>query len=115
MSIPLITWLWLVLAITLETIGTVSLKSSREFTVLVPSLIVFFAYAASFYMLVLVMRYLPVAVTYAFWSGLGTALILIAAIFIFGEKPDLAALIGIGMIIGGVVLIVGFSSMNVHI
>ena len=48
MSIPLITWLWLVLAITLETIGTVSLKSSREFTVLVPSLIVFFCLCGVF-------------------------------------------------------------------
>lgn len=111
---PPIAWLWLSLAIVLEVIGTTALKASQNFTHLLPSLVMVVGYGLSLYMLTHAMRYMPVAVTYAFWSGLGIILIMIASIIIFKEIPDLPAIIGIALIIVGVVLISGFSQMNVH-
>lgn len=107
-----IAWLWLTLAIIGEVIATTSLKASKELTVLVPSIFIFVGYGAAFYFMILAMRHLPVAVTYAFWSALGIVFITIVSMFRFNEKPDLPAVLGIGLIIMGVVLISFFSKMK---
>ena len=112
MSYPPIAWLWLTLAIIGEIIGTTSLKASKEFTVLLPTLLIFIGYSISFYFMILTMRHMPVALTYAFWSALGIVCITVCSIIRFNEKPDLPALIGIGFIIGGVLLITVFSKMK---
>ncbi|MCE2517369.1 MAG: multidrug efflux SMR transporter [Alphaproteobacteria bacterium] len=105
-------WLWLTLAIIGEVIATTSLKASKELTVLVPSIFIVVGYGAAFYFMILAMRHLPVAVTYSFWSALGIVFITIVSMYRFGEKPDLPAVLGIGLIIMGVVLISFFSKMK---
>ena len=77
MNFPPIAWLWLTLAIVGEIIGTTSLKASKEFTVLMPTIFIAVGYGLSFYFMILAMRHLPVAVTYAFWSALGIVFITI--------------------------------------
>ena len=65
-------------------------------------------------MLSLVMKSIPVGVTYAIWSGLGIVLISIASLLLYDQKLDLAALLGIGLIIAGVLVIQLFSSSSGH-
>lgn len=102
-------YLYLAIAILAEVIGTSALKASKEFTNLLPSLIVVVGYGIAFYFMSLALRTIPIGVTYAIWSGIGIVLIAIAGIFIYKEIPDLPAIIGMGLIILGVVVIHVFS------
>ncbi|CAA0080440.1 Multidrug transporter [Zhongshania aliphaticivorans] len=74
-----------------------------------PSLVVVIGYAIAFYFLALVLKTIPVGVAYAIWSGMGIVLITLVAVVAFGQKPDLAAIIGMLLIISGVVVIHTFS------
>ena len=67
-------YFYLAIAIISEVAGTSALKASAQFTRLVPSLIVVVGYGLSFYMLTLVLKTLPLGITYALWSGLGMIL-----------------------------------------
>ena len=58
-------YLYLGIAILAEVIGTSALKASREFTNLVPSLIVVVGYGAAFYFMTLALRSIPLGITYA--------------------------------------------------
>lgn len=107
-----IAWLWLMLAIIGEVVATTSLKASKELTVFWPSVMIVIGYLFSFYFMILTMRHLPVSLTYAFWSAAGIIFITIAAAVRFNEKPDLPAVIGISMIVGGVLVITIFSKMK---
>ncbi len=107
-------WLYLGLAVLFETIGTTALQASRQFTRLGPSIVMVASYAMSFYLLALVFRVMPVGVVYAIWSGLGICFIAVIAYFLFDQKLDLAATIGIAMIIGGIAVINLFSNATTH-
>ena len=102
------------LAIVAEVIGTTALKASDGFTRLAPSLIVVVGYAVAFYCLSLVLKSIPVGVTYAIWSGLGIVLITVVAFLVYGQRIDLAGLIGMGLIIAGVVVLNVFSKTSAH-
>ncbi|GKW48288.1 DMT family transporter [Halomonas sp. NCCP-2165] len=107
-------YLYLALAIIAEVAATSALKSSQEFTRLGPSLIVMGGYATAFYLLTLVLRTLPVGIAYAFWAGLGIVLVTLVAMLVYGQKPDLPAILGILLIVAGVVVIQAFSQMSPH-
>lgn len=107
-------YLYLFLAITAEVIATTALKSAEGFTKLLPSAIVIIGYGISFYFLSVVLQHLPLGITYAIWSGLGVVLVAVSAIFIYGQIPDLPAIIGMGLIITGVVVIQVFSQTTGH-
>ncbi|GEK47629.1 SMR family transporter [Halomonas pacifica] len=107
-------YLYLALAIIAEVAATSALKSSQEFTRLGPSLIVVGGYATAFYLLTLVLRTLPVGIAYAFWAGLGIVLVTLVAMLVYGQKPDLPAILGILLIVAGVVVIQAFSQMSPH-
>ncbi|PKO67431.1 MAG: QacE family quaternary ammonium compound efflux SMR transporter [Betaproteobacteria bacterium HGW-Betaproteobacteria-16] len=107
-------WMMLGLAIVAEVIGTTALKASEGFTRLAPSLIVVVGYAVAFYCLSLVLKSIPVGVTYAIWSGLGIVLITVVAFMVYGQRIDLAGLIGMGLIIAGVVVLNVFSKTSAH-
>ena len=107
-------YVYLSIAVITEVIGTTSLKASNEFTKLIPSLLVVAGYATSFYMLTLVIRTIPVGVAYGIWAGVGIALISVVSLFLFDEKLDAPAIIGIGLIIAGVATINLFSKVAVH-
>jgi multidrug transporter EmrE-like cation transporter len=107
-------WLILAIAIVAEVIGTTALKASDGFTRLWPSAIVVVGYGVSFYCLSLVLRSIPVGVTYAVWSGLGIVLISLVAFAVYGQRIDLAGLIGMGLIIAGVLVLNLFSRSAPH-
>jgi multidrug transporter EmrE-like cation transporter len=107
-------WLILAIAIVAEVIGTTALKASDGFTRLWPSAIVVLGYGVSFYCLSLVLRSIPVGITYAVWSGLGIVLISLVAFAVYGQRIDLAGLIGMGLIIAGVLVLNLFSRSAPH-
>ena len=102
-------YIFLAFAIVSEVVATTALKASAEFTKPIPSLIVVVGYAISFYLLTLVLRSLPVGITYAIWAGMGIFLIAVIGAFYYKEIPDLPAVVGMVLIIAGVVVLQGFS------
>ena len=102
-------YLYLAMAIVAEVTATSALKASAGFTRLWPSVIVVLGYGLSFYCLTLVLRSLPIGITYAVWSGLGIVLITLAGLVLYREIPDLPALLGMGLIVAGVLVIHLFS------
>lgn len=108
------TYLYLALAIVTEVIGTSLLKETDEFTKLTPSVIVIVCYLLSFWLLTLTLREMSVGVVYAIWSGLGIVLVAAVAAIYYKQVPDLAAIIGMALIIVGVLVIHLFSSSIQH-
>ena len=104
------TYLILFLAIVFETVATSFLKQSEQFTKLVPSVLTVLGYAAAFYCLSVVLKSIPVGIAYAIWSGVGIILIALIGFFVFKQHLDLAAIIGLVLIIAGVVVINVFSN-----
>ena len=107
-------YLYLAIAIIAEVIATSALKASEGFSKLIPSVIVIVGYAVAFYCLSLVLKTIPVGVAYAVWSGLGIVLISLIGLVVFGQKLDLAAIIGLLLIVSGVVVINVFSNTIGH-
>lgn len=103
-------YLYLAIAILAEVAGTTALKSSNGFTNLLPSIIVIIGYGTAFYFLSLVLKTVPVGVAYAVWAGAGIVLIAIIGLVFFGQKLDLAAIIGMLFIVTGIVIMNVFSS-----
>ena len=108
------TYVYLALAIIAEVAATSALKASEEFSRLIPSLIVVVGYSVAFYFMTLVLRVMPVGVTYAIWSGLGIVLVTVAGFFLYRQTPDIPAMLGMGLIISGVVVIHVFSGTYSH-
>ena len=104
----------LLVAVACETIGTVALQASEQFSKFWPSVIVVIAYGISFYMLALALRSLPLGIAYALWSALGIVLIAGTGYLVYGQKLDLPAILGIGMILSGIVVIHLFSNTSTH-
>lgn len=107
-------YVYLVIAILFETIGTTALKASEGFTKLWPSVIVVIGYSVSFWFLAQTLKTIPVGIAYAFWSALGIAFITFIGWVIFGQKLDGPAIVGLGLIISGVVVISLFSNSTSH-
>ncbi|WP_416063723.1 DMT family transporter [Rhodococcus indonesiensis] len=96
----------LAVAIVSEVIATLALKASDGFSKLQPSIVVIAGYALSFALLGLALsRGLPMGLAYATWAAIGTATIAILGVLLFAESLSLQAMIGLGMIIVGVVLL----------
>lgn len=108
------TYVYLLVAIIAEVIATTALKSAEGFTRLLPSAIVVIGYGVSFYSLSLVLQSMPLGIAYAIWSGLGIVLVTIAGIFLYKQVPDIAAIIGMGLIVVGVIVIQVFSKTTGH-
>ena len=106
-------WVYLGLAIFSEVIATASLKSTDEFTRLVPSIVVLVGYTAAFYFLSLTLDTIPIGVAYAVWSGVGVATITLVSFVVYDQKIDAAGLLGIGLIVVGVVVLRLFSEASV--
>ena len=103
-------YLYLAIAIIAEVAGTAALKSSEGFTNVLPSIVVVVGYGTAFYFLSLVLKTIPVGIAYAIWSGAGLVLISLVGLAVFGQKLDLPAIAGIGLIITGIVIMNVFSS-----
>lgn len=107
-------YVYLILAVAAETIGTSALQASQQFTRLLPSGLAVVGYAVSFYLLAQVLRAMPVGIVYAIWSGLGIVFIALIGLVVFGQKLDLPAILGLALIVGGIAVINLFSGSTSH-
>lgn len=107
-------YLYLGVAVVFEVIGTSAMKASDSFTRLIPTLIVAVAYTASFAFLALTLRTIPIGIAYALWSGIGIVLIAAVGWFWFKQSLDTPALVGLGLIIAGVIVVNAFSKSVPH-
>lgn len=107
-------WLYLAIAIAAEVVATTALKASDSFTKLNPALITVIGYSVAFYCLALTLRVIPVGIAYAIWSGAGIVAISLIGYVMFRQTLDTAALIGIGLIVSGVLVLNVFSKSAVH-
>ncbi|MGA7816220.1 SMR family transporter [Caballeronia sp.] len=104
----------LAVAIVAEVVATSALRASEGFTRLVPATVVVIGYCISFYLLSLTLKSIPVGIVYAVWSGAGIVLITLVAALLFKQIPDLPAVIGMGLIVAGVVVLNVFSKVSAH-
>jgi small multidrug resistance pump len=104
----------LAIAIVAEVVATSALRASDGFTRLIPATVVVVGYGISFYLLSLTLRSIPVGIVYAVWSGAGIVLITLVAALLFKQIPDLPAVLGMGLIVAGVVVLNVFSKVSAH-
>ena len=102
-------YLFLGIAIAAEVVATTSMKALDGFNKPLPLILVVCGYGLSLWLLSLVVKTIPIGVAYAVWSGMGIVLVSIAAVVIYQQKLDLAAIIGMSMIVGGVAVMQLFS------
>lgn len=98
-------YLFLMISIASELIGTSMLKASQGFTKLAPSIITVAAFVCAFYFLSLSLKTIPLNAAYAIWSGLGSVLTVIISVLIWKEKINAGSIVGIALIIAGVVIL----------
>ncbi|MEM8849522.1 MAG: multidrug efflux SMR transporter [Pseudomonadota bacterium] len=98
-------WVYLIVAIGGEVAGTLCLKMSDGMTRLWPTLGAVAGYAVAFWFLAQVLRTIPIGVAYAVWSGVGVATVTMLGLVLFGQRLDGAAIVGIGLIVAGVVVL----------
>ena len=96
-------WLFLFLAIAMEISGTTCMKLAQGFTRPLPSVLVFVFYGCSLAALTVALKTIDVSITYAVWSGVGTAVIAAIGVLYFKESMTPAKLACIAMIVAGVV------------
>lgn len=102
-------WAFLGIAIVSEVVATLALTASGGFTKLWPSMVVVVGYSNAFFWLSLALKTVPVGIVYALWAGLGIVLVSIVGAILFEQKLDGAAVIGIGLIVTGVLVMNLFS------
>lgn len=107
-------YFYLLIAVVFEIIGTSALQSSQQFTRLVPSIVVLIGFTGALYFLTLTLKYMPLGIVYAIWSGFGIVLITAISFFWFRQPVDLPAILGLTLIIAGIVIINLFSNTVVH-
>ena len=108
------TYFYLAIAIVAEVIATSALKASDGFSRLLPSIVTVVGYCIAFWFLSVTMRVIPTGIVYAIWSGVGIVLISAVGWFWFKQSLDTPALIGLGLIIAGVLVINLFSKSVGH-
>jgi small multidrug resistance pump len=108
------TYLYLGIAIVAEVIGTSALKASASFSRLGPSLVTIVGYVIAFFFLSLTLRVMSTGIAYAIWSGVGIVLISAVGWIWFRQTLDVPAIIGLGLIIAGVVVVNVFSRSVAH-
>lgn len=107
-------YVYLIIAVIFETFGTACLKASEVFTKPWPSVGVIIGFAGAFYFLALTLKHMPIGIVYAVWSGLGIILITLIGYIAFKQTLDLAAYVGMGLIMAGVIVIHVFSKSGAH-
>jgi small multidrug resistance pump len=107
-------YLYLIIAIAAEVVATSALKESAEFSKPLPSIISIISYSVAFYFLSLTLKTIPLGITYAIWAGVGIVSIALVGAFVYKQIPDLPAMLGMGLIVVGVVVINVFSKTISH-
>lgn len=104
----------LAIAIVAEVIATAALRAANGFSNWLPSLVVVVGYAVAFYFLSLTLKAISVGIAYAIWSGAGIVLISIVGWVIYRQALDLPALLGMGLIVAGALVINLLSQSSAH-
>lgn len=104
-------YFYLAIAIISEVIATNALKASQQFTKLWPSVIVVAGYASTFYFLSITLKSMPVGVANAIWAGSSIVLVALGGWLFFKQQLDAPAIIGMGLIIAGVLVMSLLSKM----
>ncbi|MEM6635020.1 MAG: SMR family transporter [Pseudomonadota bacterium] len=107
-------YVYLFFAILAETVGTTALQASQQFTRPLPTILVVVAYGASFYLMSITLKFMPVGIVYAIWSGLGIVFIAAIGFAVFGQRLDFPAVAGIALIVAGILVIHLFSTTSSH-
>ena len=95
----------LIIAVALGTAANGFAKSAQGFTVLIPSIITAITIVLCMFTLSLVMKVIPVGITYASFAGLCIIATVLVGIFKFNQTPDLYTNIGLALIIIGVLMV----------
>ena len=95
----------LITAVVLGTASNGFAKGSQGFTLLIPSMLTALTIVGCMYALSLVMKNIPVGITYASFAGLCIIATVIVGIIKFNQIPNFFALIGLGFIIVGVLMV----------
>lgn len=98
-------YIYLAGAIVAEVTGTTALKFSDEFSAIIPTVVVVVGYISSFYFLSLTLQKLPIGLVYATWSAVGIIGAAGVGLVLFDETIDIAAIVGIVLIIAGVAVL----------
>lgn len=96
-------WVLLLMAGLAEIVFALSLKYNEGFTKLYPSLVTMVSACASFYLLMLAIKTLPVGTAYAIWTGIGAAGVAVVGIVLFKESTDVWRLLSIALVIVGII------------
>ena len=107
-------YLFLLLAIVSEVIGTTALSASQQFSRLGPSLLTVAGYGLGFYFFSFALKAIPIGVAYAIWGGVGIVLVTLIGVFYLKQRLDLPALLGIALIVVGVLVMQLFSKTITH-
>jgi len=97
-------WIYLLVASVLEVVWAFSMKQSHGFTRLVPSVITVFAMLASFGLLSVSMKTLPLGTAYTVWTGIGAVGAFLVGIMVLGEQVNVLRVVAAGLIVSGLVL-----------
>lgn len=114
MNPALVSWAALGGAIACEVVGTVFLNKSEQFSKLTPSIVTLLLYGLSFYLLSQALRSVPLGVAYATWAALGIVLTAVVSVVVLKQRLDPIAMVGIGFIVVGVVIVNGLSKASGH-
>ena len=96
-------WVYLILAIIMEVIGTAAMKESHGFTKIVPSIVMLAFYGLAFAFLTLAVKKIDVSTGYAIWAGIVTALVATVGILYFKEPVTAIKIASIALIVLGVI------------
>ncbi|MBT0959087.1 multidrug efflux SMR transporter [Alphaproteobacteria bacterium KMM 3653] len=97
-------WIYLLVAGVLEIVWAFFMKKSEGFTLLVPSAITLVTMCASFALLALAMRSLPLGTAYTVWTGIGAIGTFVLGIVLLGEAVTPLRLIAALLIVAGLIL-----------
>ena len=103
----------LIIAVVLGTASNGFAKSAQGFTVLIPSIITAITIVLCMFTLSIVMKAIPVGITYASFAGLCIVATVLVGIVKFNQIPNLYTLIGLGLIIAGVLIVNLMSKTNI--
>jgi len=96
-------WVYLIVAGLLEVVWAIGLKYTEGFTKLWPSVGTIGTMAVSFFLLSQALKTLPVGTGYAIWTGIGAVGTVLVGMALLGESRDVARIVCIMLIIGGIV------------
>ena len=95
----------LIVAVVLGTTANGFAKGAQGFTILIPSILTAITIVGCMFTLSLVMKTIPVGITYASFAGLCIIATSIVGVIKFNQMPDLYTLIGLSLIIEGVLIV----------